>query len=89
MSNKITKEELNKEYLRKKIKINTERNDIEKRIRVNNTALNDLRNNKQESVYRTKQLDKCEKNEERYIDRLQKIEIELDQIIGHNLDEEI
>ncbi len=89
MSNKVTKEELNKEYLRKKIRLNTERNDIEKRISVNNTALNDLRKNKQESVYRTKQLDKCEKNEERYIHRLQNIEIELDQIMEHSLDREI
>jgi hypothetical protein len=89
MSNEVTKEEVNKEYIRRQIALNTEKNDIEKRIRIIDSVVNNLQYNKQQSVYRTRELNKRKESKEKYVYRLKEVENELDQIIVHNLDEEI
>lgn len=89
MSNKVTKEELNKEYIRKQIRLNTERNDIAKRFGRIDLNLNDLQYKREESIYRTTQIGKYKEKKEKCIYRLEEIENELSQVITQSLDEEI
>jgi hypothetical protein len=89
MSDKVTKEELNKEYIRKQIRLNTELNDIGKRIGRIDLTLNDLQFKQQESIYRTTQIGKYKEKKEKSVYRLKEIENELSQVITRNLDEEI